>query len=215
MEINRLINIQNNISKQITLKPFKLNTKYKIAAFDISFNGNIGYGVCIILNENMELIEDKSIKQKIDFPYIPTFLAFRELPLIMKLYKRIKNEPDLILIDGNGLIHPRKCGIAVHFGVLVKKPTIGIAKSYLYGKYREPDNKKFSYSYVYHEDNSVIGAVLRSKKDSKPIFISPGNLINLKSSLDIVKKFITNYRIPQPLRLAHMRSKLINLNDKD
>lgn len=211
MNIAKLIEIQKKISKKAVFKPFKLNNQYKIAAFDISFNKNIGYGVCIVIDEKMKIIEEKTAKQQISIPYIPTFLAFRELPLLIKLYKNLQNKPDLIFVDGNGLIHPRRCGIAVHLGVLVKKPTIGVAKSYLYGRYEEPENKKFSYSYVFHEEGDILGVALRSKENLKTIFISPGNLIDIESSLSITKGFITKYKIPEPLRIVHNKTQTTNL----
>ncbi|MCX7641194.1 MAG: endonuclease V [Elusimicrobiales bacterium] len=209
MNIERLIKIQNEISKKAVIKPYTLKEKFKVAAFDISFSNDLAKGVCIILNEKNEIIEKHTLTLKVKFPYIPTFLAFREIPIMMKLYKKIKVSPDIILIDGNGLIHPRRCGIALHFGVIVNKPTIGVAKSYLYGIYREPPKEKFSYSYVYHQDGDILGVAFRAKEKTKPIFISPGNLMDIDSSVKIIKRFINNYKLPQPLRIAHIISKLI------
>ncbi len=206
IDTNILIKIQNKLAKKIVLKPFNLPKEYYVAGFDISFSGNNGYGVCVIVNKNMDIVEKIAIKKTILFPYIPTFLAFREMPIMIELYKKIKNKPDLILVDGNGIIHPRRCGIAVHFGIITKKPTIGVAKSHLYGKYKEPQNKRFSYSQVYDEYNNIIGVAIRTKENSKPIFVSPGNMIDIKSSINVLKKLTLHYRIPQPLRLAHIEA---------
>ncbi len=206
MNLNKLKTIQRKISEKIVLKPFDLKDKSRVAALDISFEGDEGYGVCVVLNQNMEVIEIYTMKKNISFPYIPGFLAFREMPVIIKLYEKIKKEPDLILIDGNGTIHPRKCGVAVHFGVSVKKPTIGVAKSLLCGKYREPQNIKFSTSYVYDDNGVIIGAAMRTKENAKAIFISPGNMIDIDSSIKTIKKFISKYRIPDPIRIAHLES---------
>ncbi len=206
IKIDKLIKIQNKLAKKIVLKPFKLPEKYYLAAFDISFIGNEGYGVCVIVNEKMSIVERLTTKKTVSFPYIPTFLAFREIPILVELYKKIKFKPELILVDGNGTIHPRRCGIAVHFGIITKKPTIGVAKSHLYGKYKEPQNKRFSYSQVYDEDNNAIGVAIRTKENSKPIFVSPGNMIDINSAVDVLKKLTLQYRIPQPLRLAHIEA---------
>lgn len=206
MNLEKLIKIQKEIATQVKIKKTNINKIKNILAFDISFDGNKGYCCGIVLDRNLNILEEKYLKKQITFPYIPTFLAFREIDLILKVFKKIKSDIDLVLIDGNGILHPRKCGIATHFGVMAKKPTIGVSKSYLFGDYQEPKNKKFSYCYVYNKEKEVIGIAFRTKENTKPIFISIGNLIDLSSSIKIIKKLITKYRIPQPLRLAHIKS---------
>ncbi|MEF3280007.1 MAG: endonuclease V [Elusimicrobiota bacterium] len=203
IEFEKLISIQKEIAQKIKQKDYKKDIK-TVIAFDISFVKNTGYGCGIVVDENLKIIKKEFLKKEVDFPYIPTFLAFREFEIIDEIYQRLNLKPDIVLIDGQGTAHPRKCGIAVHFGVKNNIPTIGVAKTHLYGRYTEPENRKFAYSYLYDEKNKVIGAVLRTKENSKPIFISPGNLIDVQSSIKIVEKFTVNYRIPQPIRLAHI-----------
>lgn len=209
IEREKLIEIQKRISKNIRLKPFTKKIK-KIAVFDISFDKDKGYCAGILLDEKLNIIQKEFLVKTASFPYIPTFLAFRELEFIDKVFKKM-SKPDIVLIDGHGLTHPRRCGIAVHFGVKNKIPTIGVAKSHLYGIYKKPKNKKFSYEYIYDENKEKIGAVLITKENSKPVYVSPGNLIDIKSALKIVKSLTRNYRIPVPLRLAHIESNKIRL----
>lgn len=209
IERKKLIEIQKKISKKIKIKPFNKKIK-KIAAFDISFDKAKGYCAGILLDEKLNIIQKEFLIKTASFPYIPTFLAFRELEFIDKVFKKI-SKPDIVLIDGHGLTHPRRCGIAVHFGVKNKIPTIAVAKSHLYGIYKKPKNEKFSYEYIYDKNKEKIGAVLTTKENSKPIYVSPGNLIDIKSALKIVKSLTRNYRIPVPLRLAHIESNKIRL----
>ncbi|MBP7795598.1 MAG: endonuclease V [Elusimicrobiales bacterium] len=205
MDTQKLIEIQKSIYKKIKIKPYNKEFR-KILAFDISFDNDDGYCVGVMLDRDFKIIEEKYTFQKVKFPYISGFLMFREMPLILKTYKKFNNKPDIILIDGHGTLHPRRCGIAVAFGVKVKKPTIGVAKSFLYGIYEEPDNKKNSFSYVYDKNGDKIGTVLRTRENTKPVFVSPGNLIDILSSIKIVKKLIGKYRIIEPLRIAHIES---------
>ncbi len=211
VNIENLIKIQNEISSKVKLKKFKKKIEI-LVAFDVSFDGDIGYCCGVVLDEKFNILKKEFVKKKAEFPYIPTFLAFRELEFINEVYKKFDTTPDIVLIDGQGLAHPRRCGIATHFGVVNNIPAIGVAKSHLYGKYNEPENKRFASSYLYDDEKNIIGAVLRTKENTKPIFISPGNLIDVDSSIEIIKSFTTKYKIPEPLRLAHILSNKFRKN---
>lgn len=207
MNTEKLLERQKEIAKEVKLIPFKEDIK-TIAGIDISFRGDEGNCCIIVLNFNsMQEIEKVEYKAKANFPYISGFLAFREGPIILKAIKNLKTKVDIFMFDGQGISHPRRCGIASHMGVIINKPTIGVAKSHLYGHYTEPENKKFSFSYIFDYSNKKIGAVLRSKENCKPIFVSPGHLTDIESSIRIVKKCLKSYRLPEPTRLAHIISK--------
>jgi len=207
MNLEKLIKEQKKISEKIKIITLK-NKIEKVAGIDISFYGDNAICSIVILDfKTLTEIENILYKDKANFPYISGFLAFREGPIILKAIEKIKNKPDIYIFDGQGIAHPRKCGIASHIGVLIEKPTIGVGKSHLYGKYKEPDNKKFSFSYLYDKEKNKIGVVLRTKENCKPVFISPGNLIDINDSIDVIKKCTTIYRIPEPTRLAHIKSK--------
>ncbi|HOK16593.1 MAG TPA: endonuclease V, partial [Defluviitoga tunisiensis] len=135
--------------------------------------------------------------------YIPGFLAFRELPIFLKAWEKLQIEPEIVFFDGQGYAHPRRMGLATHASFFIEKPTIGIAKSKLIGDYVEPGYKKGDYSFLYHK-NEKIGIVLRTKDKVKPIFISPGNWIDFRDSLEYTLNFCTKYRIPEITRQAHL-----------
>jgi len=139
----------------------------------------------------------------VDFPYIPTFLAFRELPALLEVYNASKLKTDVYFIDGQGKIHPRRCGIATHFGVETDTVAVGVAKSHLYGKYELPCARKGCFSFVRDpKTGEVLGAVVRTKSNTYPIFVSVGNNITLPTAIKLVLK-TSKYRIPEPTRLAH------------
>ena len=142
-------------------------------------------------------------KTTVDFPYIPTFLAFRELPALLEVYNKSKIKPEVYFIDGQGKIHPRRCGIASHFGVETDTVAVGVAKSHLYGKFSYPCERRGCISYVKDpKTGEVLGAVVRTKDKVFPVFVSVGNNISLPSAIKLVLK-TSKYRIPEPTRLAH------------
>jgi len=142
-------------------------------------------------------------RTEVDFPYIPTFLAFRELPALLEVYNLSKLKPDLYFIDGQGKIHPRKCGIASHFGVETDTIAVGVAKSHLYGKYELPCARRGCFSYVKNpKTGEILGAVVRTRTNTYPVFVSVGNNISLPTAIKLVLK-TSKYRIPEPTRLAH------------
>ncbi len=159
---------------------------------------------CIVVMDlkDFSIVEKVFAKKTIDFPYIPTFLAYRELPVILEAYKKLKSKPDAFLLDGMGIIHPRKMGIAAHFGVITDEIAVGVGKSKLTGKFKEPENKKFAYEPVF-VNGEKRGYVVRTKKNSNPVFVSPGNNISIDSSLKLTLKALRNYKLPEPIRFAH------------
>ncbi len=151
-------------------------------------------------------IENASFTGKTRFPYVPGFLSFREGHAIISAVKRLKIKPDLMLFDGQGIAHPKRIGIASHIGVILNVPTIGCAKSRLVGEYKVPDAGKGSRTYLYYKGRKV-GAVLRTRSNVKPVFVSPGHLIDIESSVEIVMRCVSGFRIPEPLRRADQISK--------
>ncbi len=136
------------------------------------------------------------------FPYIPGLLAFREGPAIIKTYEKLKNKPDLLILDGQGIAHPRAFGIACYVGVLLDIPTMGIAKKKLYGDYVEPRNSAGSFESLISKDGSQIGVALRTKERTKPVFVSIGHKIDLSTSVKVALSCTRGYRVPEPTRLA-------------
>jgi len=165
--------------------------------------------IVVCVTPFMSVLEKKHVIAKIDFPYIPGFLSFREGPPIIKVFKKLQNTPDILLVDGNGILHPRGIGLASHVGLLLNVTSIGVAKSLLCGKFKKVKGVG-SYSPIIYEDRTI-GYAYKSKKNCKPIFISPGHRVSFKTSLKIVKECIGKYKLPIPLRLAHFHANEIKM----
>jgi len=149
-----------------------------------------------------ELIETATAWQKITFPYIPGLLSFRESPACLAAVEKLKAEPDAFMIDGQGIAHPRRFGIASHLGLLFDRPTVGCAKSRLTGSFEEPGSEKGAYSPL-KDNQEVIGAAVRTRANVEPVFVSVGNKCLLEDAIEITLAWTTKYRIPEPTRLAH------------
>lgn len=162
--------------------------------------------VCgIIVFQFPELEELERVSTRVDeqFPYIPGLLAFREGPAIIEAFKKVKYKPDLIIVDGQGIAHPRGLGIASHVGVILDTPSIGVAKERLYGKYNEPPDSEGSWTpLINQQKGNTIGAVVRTKKGTKPVFVSIGHKIDLRTAVRITRECTKGYRIPEPTRKA-------------
>ncbi len=159
-----------------------------------------GLGAFVVLDLlTGEVVDRVVVEDVVDFPYIPTFLAYRELPLLVKAYLSLRVKPEVSLIDGQGIAHPRKLGIASHFGVYLDVPSVGVAKSRLVGEYEEPP--PYGVSPLYLNDEQV-GWVLRKGKGKGLLFVSPGHRVSVKSSLDLVRRILQK-GLTLPTRLAH------------
>lgn len=198
--------LQEELSKKIILEDKFKELRY-IGGVDTSSLGEKIVGIITILVfKTLELVEISTALSEVNFPYIPGFLSFREGPVILKAWEKLKIKPDLLIFDGQGIAHPRRLGIASHVGYVLDVPSIGCAKNILVGFYKEPDKRKGSFEYIYHR-GEIIGAAVRTKNNVKPVFVSLGHKISLNTSIDIVLKTSTKYRIPEPVRLAHIYSK--------
>lgn len=161
----------------------------------------------------LEIAEVQTVEDSIDFPYVPGLLSFREAPLTLAACGQLSVTPDLILVDGQGIAHPRRLGLASHLGLFLDTPTIGCAKSRLCGSHFEPADEPGSHAELVDNDE-VIGAVLRTKAKVKPIYVSIGHRVDLESAIYWVTECCRGYRLPEPTRLAHLAAGG-NLNQKD
>ncbi|MBI2469883.1 MAG: endonuclease V [Planctomycetes bacterium] len=202
----KAIQIQENFRELLTFEKYtgKIHT---IAGTDVSYDKHSDCffaGVVVFkLNKHLEIIEEATAMGKARFPYIPGLLSFREAPILLRAFRKLKSNPDIILFDGQGIAHPRHFGLASHMGLILDKPSIGCAKSRLVGEYRDVGNTAGAYSKLIYE-NKVVGAVLRTKKNTRPIFVSPGHKTNLSFAIRIAIKTCRGYRIPEPTRQAHL-----------
>lgn len=165
-----------------------------IAGFDQTYNGNNVISCVVILDKNMKVIEKKCATTKVSVKYKAGYLAYREMPAMVKAYSMIENEPDIVLVDGQGITHPRRFGIASHFGLAINKPVIGVSKN-LYGKVKEGK--------IFIEDE-LRGFELVTREHAKPIYVSPGHMVTPGSAIRIVQKCIrAPHKMPEPLHIAH------------
>ncbi len=162
----------------------------------------IAAAVVVLKLPDFGLVESKTVVRKLAFPYIPGLLSFREAPACIAAVERIESCPDVFLIDGQGIAHPRRFGIASHLGLFFDKPTIGCAKSRLIGAFAEPAFKKGSFSPLTDREQTI-GAVVRTRANVKPIFVSVGNKCTLEDAIEITLACTVGYRLPEPTRLAH------------
>jgi deoxyribonuclease V len=190
---------QTYLSKKVILEdrlPERINL---VAGVDVAYADELAIGAVAVLDyESLELLESKTATLRVRMPYIPTLLSFREIPPAVACIRRLRLQPDVFLADGQGVAHPYRCGFASHLGLAVGKPTIGVAKSRLIGKPMEIEENVFLV-----ENGEIIGSVVTTKEDSKPVYVSVGHLISLETAVKIAMHCVGNSRIPEPLLQAH------------
>ena len=167
----------------------KLGTVRLIAGADISIDKatSRGYGGVVVMSyPDLDILEKTGVERELTFPYIPGLLAFREVPVLLDAFSKLHYKPDLIFIDGQGLAHPRRFGIACHLGLLLNKPTIGCAKSRLLGQHKIPGRNRGDSTDLFDEEGRVLGAVVRTRDRTTPIYISIGHKIDLPTSIHYV-----------------------------
>jgi len=180
-----------------------------IGGGDVAYlkNGNLLFGAIVVLSfPDMEILDTATADGKISFPYIPGLLSFREGPILIKTFQRLKLKPDIMIYDGQGIAHPRGMGLASHMGLWFDLPSIGCAKTPLLDEFISSEVSKGSYEWIRREGKKV-GAVLRTKENVKPLFISPGHRIDLLTSIQLIVESCKGYRFPEPLRKAHQASR--------
>lgn len=179
-----------------------------IAGVDVAFSRerDLLYAAVVVLEaETMKPVEVATAKQQPVFPYVPGLLTFREGPVVLQAWSALKSEPDLLMFDGQGIAHPRGFGLASHIGVLLDKPSIGCAKSRLVGEFKEPKQKRGAMRTLSLHKRKV-GVVLRTRDNTKPLFVSPGHRITVETAARRVLDAGRGYRLPEPTRLAHVEA---------
>jgi len=197
--------LQTELVGNLELVPLEGKPRF-VAGADISYekrDDHLYAAVVVIDLKTFETVEVRAAEGNVAFPYIPGLLSFRESPVLIKALEKVRGPVDLLVCDGQGIAHPRGLGIASHIGLLVDVPTVGFAKSILVGKHEPLDEKRGSWKPLVYRGKTV-GAAVRTKDRVNPIFVSPGNRIDLEWSIEAAIICSGKYRIPEPTRRAHV-----------
>ncbi len=203
------VKIQKSLREKLKFEEFNGDPGI-VAGVDLSFPSKKEGLAVIVLFEypSMRVLKYVFERSEINFPYIPGLLAFREGPAFLKAWEKLDVKPDVVVFDGQGIAHPRGIGIASHMGLFIDLPTIGVAKSRLYGWHDEVPDKEWARSPLRDKMGNLIGYAVRTKVGGKPIYISPGYLVDVESSYRLVKNMtMSGKRIPEPTRVADILTK--------
>jgi len=202
---NQALEIQQRLATQVS-KRSEVTIPRLIAGVDISAGKGESMAtaaVVVLSYPELRLVETKVAQDKLGLPYIPGLLSFRESPLTLAACQKLSAAPDLIIVDGQGIAHPRRLGLASHLGLWLNTPTIGCAKSLLCGNHEAPGDEPGSYTEIADRDETI-GAALRTKLRVKPVYVSIGHKVDLKTAIQWVMNCCRGYRLPEPTRLAHL-----------
>jgi deoxyribonuclease V len=194
--------MQKEMAKKVISEHTQNDELIYICGADVAYRNNIAYCSAVLMNKNtMEIKESVNVTSKVNHPYVPGFFVLRESEVIINILKPLRNRFDLLLIDGHGVLHPRRCGLASYVGIMMDKPTIGVAKKILCGTVNADQ---------FIDVDGVISGFKMIKERKKPIYISVGHKISLINAIRIIKQLIRpKERIPEPLRLADINSKAL------
>jgi deoxyribonuclease V len=200
--IERAHNAQLRLSEHIVFEDTLPGKIRFVAGVDVAYAKGLSIGVVAVLDyDSLKLAESRVAVCRTGFPYIPTLLSFREIPPAIMSIKKLRTQPDVYLVDGQGFAHPYRCGFASHLGLVINKPTIGVAKSRLFGKAEDVESSKDVAFLKYNDE--VVGATVTTKHGCKPIYVSVGHKVSLETSIKIAKHCTRDNRIPEPILRAH------------
>ncbi|MDE0469590.1 MAG: deoxyribonuclease V [Candidatus Poribacteria bacterium] len=194
--------IQNRLRTQVVTAD-RFGTINTVAGVDIGLKKDIARASVVVLSfPELQVVDSVVTESPVRFPYIPGLLSFREIPPSLIAFSQLQTEPDLVIVDGQGIAHPRRFGLASHLGLVLDKPTIGCAKSRLWGRYEEPDSEQGAYTYLTDKDE-VIGAAVRTRTNVRVVYVSIGHRISLDSARTWTLACCQGYRLPETTRHAH------------
>ncbi len=199
----KAVRLQKRLAERVSLQPFRGRVR-RVAGADVSYDPGSGrsFAAVVLLSwPGLNVIEISRSRGRSSFPYIPGLLSFREIPPLLRAFRNLRQRPDLIFCDGHGLAHPRRFGLACHLGVLLGIPTLGCAKSRLVGEHRPVPPLRGGRAPLFLQGGQV-GTVLRTRRDTLPVFVSPGHRTSVAQAVSWVLRCATRYRIPEPTRLA-------------
>jgi deoxyribonuclease V len=208
VSVEQAVRIQKVLKERIILKNSFSKVK-TIGGGDVAYlrNGNLLFCAIVVLSfPDMEIFDTATADGKISFPYIPGLLGFREGPILIKTFQKLRLKPDVMIYDGQGIAHPRGMGLASHMGLWLDLPSIGCAKTPLLDEFISPGPLKGNFGWIRRKGKKV-GAVLRTRENVKPLFVSPGHRVDLSTSIQLILETCKGYRFSEPLREAHQLSR--------
>ncbi len=207
--------IQDRLKERLVLSPSAKEITL-VAGADVSFSvgdKEMLLGAVVVLRfPELSVVEEVVSSRRVRFPYVPGYLSFREAPPLIETFRRLTCRPDLVIFDGQGIAHPRGLGLASHMGLTLGTPSIGCAKSRLVGEHDEPGEKVGSMTPLKFKGREI-GAVVRTRENVKPVYVSPGHLIDTAGSVDMILKCVTRFRLPEPIRMAHRLTRRARLGE--
>lgn len=194
--------LQSRLRTQV-IRTDRFGTVETVAGVDIGLKKNIARASVVVLSfPELQVVDSVVTDSLVRFPYIPGLLSFREIPPLLTAFAQLQTEPDLVIVDGQGVAHPRRFGLASHLGLILDKPTIGCAKSRLWGRHAEPDTEQGAYTHLI-DKGEVIGAAVRTRTNVRVVYVSTGHRISLDSAYTFTLACCRGYRLPEPTRYAH------------
>ncbi len=194
--------LQNRLRTQV-IKTDQFGTINTVAGVDIGLKKDIARASVVVLSfPELQVVDSEVAECPVRFPYVPGLLSFREIPPLLKVFSQLQTEPDLVIVDGQGIAHPRRFGLASHLGLILDKPAIGCAKSRLCGQYTEPKQEQGSYTDLI-DKGEVIGAAVRTRTNVSVVYVSIGHRISLDSARTLTLRCCRGYRLPETTRHAH------------
>ena len=196
--------LQRELRREIVAdRPIDLAGLRLVAGVDVSVKENRSQAAVVVLSfPELRPLETVRSERPTPFPYIPGLLSFREGPVLEEAFAKLRLEPDVFVFDGMGIAHPRRIGIASHMGLWLERPSIGCGKTLLTGRYRDLGAEKGAWAPLI-DRGDVIGAAVRTRAGTNPVFISPGHLADLPSAIELVLRCSPRFRLPEPIRFAH------------
>jgi deoxyribonuclease V len=210
------ISLQKELAGQVRLDDRIPESLCYVAGVDVSYQRRAErfHAAVVVMDVSaMQIVETASASCDGNYPYIPGLLSFRELPPLLEAFRKLQTLPDLVLTDGQGIAHPRRLGLASHLGLWLDLPTIGCAKSRLCGDYEEPGEERGAMTALMLDDEEI-GRVLRTRDRVRPLYVSPGHLVSVGRTVEIVLQCGQGYRLPEPTRQAHLASNRVRLADE-
>ncbi|MFA5517187.1 MAG: deoxyribonuclease V [Desulfuromonadales bacterium] len=205
VDYRQAADLQRNLAGRIVCENTLPQPLRTVAGVDVSYekHGDLFFaGIVLLSLPELNVLEESSASGRMTFPYIPGLLSFRELPILLAAFRRLRTVPDVVLVDGQGIAHPRRFGLASHLGLWLDLPTVGCAKSRLCGENEAPGTRRGDQVPLRHRGEEI-GVVLTTRDRIKPLYISPGHRIDIAAAADLVLACGRRYRLPEPTRLAH------------